>query len=84
MLRAKTLRKNNTSGVTGVEWWSAKQRWRASICFKGKRYYLGSYARFEDAIQARKRGEEQLHDEFLREFTKTAPDVQVSVDSNFS
>ncbi len=84
MLRAKTLRKNNTSGVTGVEWWSAKQRWRASICFKGKRYYLGSYARFEDAVQARKRGEEQLHDEFLREFTKTAPDVQVSVDSNFS
>ena len=72
MLRAKTLRKNNTSGVTGVEWWSAKQRWRASICFKGKRYYLGSYIQFEDAVRARKEAEERLHDSFLLEFSKAA------------
>ena len=37
------------------------------ICFKGRRYYLGSYARFEDAVKARKEAEEALHDEFLRE-----------------
>ena len=41
MLRAKTVRKNNTSGVPGVEWYARKQRWRATICFKGKRHYLG-------------------------------------------
>ena len=81
MLRAKTVRKNNTSGVTGVEWWAAKQRWRASICFKGKRHYLGSYVRFEDAVQARKRGEERFHDEFLREFAGAAPKGQTQVDS---
>ena len=68
MLAAKTVRKNNTSGVPGVDWLASKQRWRAMICFKGKRHYLGSYARFEDAVKVRKRAEEELHDKFLREF----------------
>lgn len=39
MIRAKTIRRNNTSGVPGVDWRSSKGTWRASICFKGKRYY---------------------------------------------
>lgn len=69
MIRSKTIRRNNTSGVPGVDWWAAKGRWRAAICFKGKRYYLGSYTRFEDAVRARRQGEEQLHDAFLQEFT---------------
>ena len=68
MLRAKTVRRNNTSGVPGVDWLASKQRWRAAICFKGKRHYLGSYARFEDAVKARKQAEENLHDKFMREF----------------
>ena len=68
MLRAKTVRKNNTSGVPGVDWLSGKGRWRATICFKGKRYYLGSYDLFEDAVKARKYAEENLHDKFVREF----------------
>ena len=67
MLAAKTVRKNNTSGVPGVDWRSSKGTWRASICFKGKRYYLGSYERFEDAVKARKRAEEEMHDRFLEE-----------------
>lgn len=74
MLRAKTIRRNNTSGVPGVDWLTRKGRWRASICFKGKRYYLGSYGRFEDAVQARRRAEETLHDKFLREFDKASAD----------
>ena len=72
MLRAKTVRSNNTSGVPGVDWQPSKQRWRAAICFKGKRYYLGSYARFEDAVKARKRAEEDLHDSFLRDYARQA------------
>ena len=68
MLRAKTVRSNNTSGVTGVEWHKAKRRWQATICFQGKRRCLGYYVRFEDAAKARKRGEEALHDTFLREY----------------
>ena len=67
MLRAKTVRRNNTSGVPGVDWRADTGRWRAVICFKGQRRYLGSYKRFEDAVKARKRGEEEYHDRFLRE-----------------
>lgn len=68
LLRAKTIRSNNTSGVTGVEWVPANHMWRAVITFKGKRYYLGSFAKFEDAVEARKKGEEEYHDKFLEEF----------------
>lgn len=70
MLRSKRVRCNNTSGVSGVDWWASKGRWRASICFKGKRHYLGSYIRFEDAVEARKNAEENLHDRFLKEYTE--------------
>ena len=68
MLAAKTVRSNNSSGVPGVDWRACKQTWRAAICFKGRRYYLGSYRRFEDAVKARKRAEEELFEPFLREF----------------
>ena len=68
ILRSKTVRKNNTSGVTGVDWRARKRLWRATICFKGKRYNLGGYRSYEDAVKARKRAEEDFHDSFLREF----------------
>ena len=68
MLRAKTVRRNNTSGVPGVDWQKKRGRWRASICFKGKRYYLGSYSVFADAVKARKQAEAELHDKFVDEF----------------
>lgn len=54
--------------LTRADWRAGKRVWRAAICFKGKRYYLGSYKRFEDAVQARKQAEEELHNSFLREF----------------
>ena len=72
MLRAKTVRCNNTSGVPGVDWLAKKQRWRATICFKGTRHYLGSYKNYEDAVKARKMGEEIYHDSFLRRFEEGA------------
>ena len=71
MLQAKTIRSNNTSGVTGVEWVAGKQRWRATICFKGKRHYLGAFRQFDEAVRARRPGEEMFHDQFLREFAST-------------
>ena len=72
MIRAGTVRRNNTSGVPGVDWQADKGRWRATICFKGKRRYLGRYARFEDAVKARKRAEDELFEPFLEEFAGTA------------
>ncbi|KIR03162.1 hypothetical protein P261_01977 [Lachnospiraceae bacterium TWA4] len=45
-------------------------KWIATITFKGKRYYLGSYEKKEWAIEARKEGE-QMHEEFLDWYYKT-------------
>lgn len=70
MLAARTVRSNNTSGVPGVDWLAKKQRWRASICFKGKRQYLGSYEKFEDAVKARKEAEAHLFDAFLDAYSR--------------
>ena len=39
-------------------------KWQAQITFKRKTYYLGSFDKLEDAVKARKRGEE-MHDVFL-------------------
>ena len=68
MLQAKTIRKNNTSGVSGVDWLKNRRRWRASICFKGKRYFLGSFVEFDQAVAARKAAETMLHDDFLQQY----------------
>ncbi len=56
--------KTNTSGCTGVYWDKTNEKWTAQITFKSKRYYLGSYEHFDDAVKARQRGEE-MHDAFL-------------------
>lgn len=45
-------------------------RYRASIGFKGKRYHLGTFVKLEDALAARKRGE-QMHEVFVREIKQT-------------
>ena len=68
MLQAKTIRKNNTSGVAGVDYLKSRHRWRASICFKGKRYFLGSFKEFDKAVAARKTAEFMLHDDFLQQY----------------
>lgn len=60
---------SNTSGYTGVYLNRKNGRWVAQITFKGKTYYLGTYADKQEAIKARKRGEE-LHDGFLEWYYK--------------
>ncbi len=60
----KHLLRSNTSGYTGVYQQKATGKWAAQITFKGKTYFLGAYDRIEDAVKARKSGEE-MHDEFL-------------------
>ena len=72
MLRAKTIRRNNRSGVPGVNWDREQQRWRASICFKGQRYFLGRFQKFEDAVAARKHAEAELHDAFVETYMGVA------------
>ena len=38
---------NNTSGVKGISWISEKEKWRAEIQYKGKRYYLAKSKNIE-------------------------------------
>ena len=65
--------RSNTSGCTGVYQKKGSARWCAQITFKKKTYYLGTYENFEDAVRARKRGEE-MHDDFLEWYYKTHPE----------
>lgn len=67
----KKLQKNNTSGCTGVQ--VRGKRYIASINFKRKTYYLGSFSRFEDAVRVRKQAEERMFGEFLDEYYASHP-----------
>jgi hypothetical protein len=58
-----TPRKDNISGIKGVEFHTATQKWQARIALNGKRIYLGLYNNIEDAIVARKQAE-QIHHPF--------------------
>lgn len=62
----KKLLQSNKSGYTGV-YQKPDGRWCAQITFKRKTYYLGTYDDIEDAVRARKRGEE-MHDNFLLDY----------------
>ncbi len=43
----------NTHGVTGVTWSKASNKWLARIASNGKKYNLGFYEEFVDAVRAR-------------------------------
>ena len=51
--------KTNTSGTKGVTWDESREKWVAQLCFKQKRYFLGRYNSYEDAVEARKKAEEK-------------------------
>ena len=56
------LRKDNKSGFRGV-FQKSNGRWTAYITKKGIRYYLGSFANKDDAINARVKAEERRLDQ---------------------
>lgn len=60
-----TLNKNSTTGHNGV----CRERYgyRASITFKRKTFYLGTYKHIEDAVAARKSAEELIYGGYLAE-----------------
>ena len=58
------LRSDNTSGVTGVVWYKNKNKWRAQVFVNSKCISLGYYDKFEDAVKARKDGEEKYYGEW--------------------
>ena len=48
---------NNTSGVMGVSWKKAYNKWGAYIGVNKKRKYLGYYSSIDKATEARKAAE---------------------------
>ena len=64
-IKSDKLISTNTSGARGVYYNSKSKKWRARLRFKGKTYNLGSYKSFDDAVKARKNGEEKIYGEFL-------------------
>ena len=63
-LESKAVPKDNTSGCRGVCWDKRSRKWVARISLQGKSHYLGSFLEKEDAIRARKKGEE-MYKSFL-------------------
>jgi hypothetical protein len=68
ILPERKLNKNNTSGVKGVAFDAKRRLYIAQIQFKRKKYLLGRFKNFEDAVAARKKGEETIFGKFLSEF----------------
>ena len=68
------VRSDNTSGVRGVS--KYRDKWRASITFKKKTYYLGTFTDLEEAIKIRKKAESVLYGEFLDWYNETFPQKQ--------
>lgn len=69
--RSERLIRSNSSGYNGVYKKQKSDKWAAQITFKGKTYYLGSYAEIEDAVKARKTAEERMYGEFLDWYYET-------------
>jgi len=70
LVAAKRVRKNSTTGVTGVSRLPSG-KYEAYISFQKKRYNLGCYATIAEAAKARQMAERRLHDPFLKEHTES-------------
>jgi hypothetical protein len=55
----KGINPNNTSGYLGVTWNKREEKWQAYLHGKTKYYNLGLYDNIEDAVAARRAGEEK-------------------------
>ena len=55
---------SNTSGIKGVGWSKASQKWRAYIAVDKTYYHLGVFEDIEDAKRARREAERRFYGEF--------------------
>lgn len=60
-MRNQKKRSTNTSGVTGVYWAEAKNKWYAQITVGGKTKHIGFFETLEDAEKAREKAKKE-HD----------------------
>ena len=67
LIEKRKHRCDNTSGFRGV-YKIRDDRWRVGIGFKGKRYHVGYFKNFEDAVAARLSAEKAIYLPFLQEY----------------
>ena len=60
----KSVQSNNTSNIPGVSWRKDRNKWRAYITVNGKQISLGMFKDKEEAVKARKEGENKYFGEF--------------------
>jgi len=63
-LHNSKLQTNNTSGVKGVSFSKADNKWRARIQVNGESHFLGQYSNIDDAERVVKNIRVKLHKEF--------------------
>jgi len=66
-LEKRKFRSDNTSGFRGV-YKMKNDRYRVLIGFKKKRFYIGTYEQYEEAVQARLEAEHLIHDGFIQAY----------------
>lgn len=62
----RKVNKDSKSGVKGVTWDRANEKWLAKISVNKKEVFLGRYDKLKDAIQARKEAEEKYHRPYIK------------------
>ena len=60
----KSMRKDNTSGVTGISWHKQRNKWRVQIKLNGKGKHIGYFNNLEDAKTTREYVVSQYYGEF--------------------
>jgi hypothetical protein len=60
------LRSDNKSGLKGINWHKAANKWRAFIAFRKKQYHLGLFDNIDDAKKAIDLKRIELHNNFAR------------------
>lgn len=73
-ISVRTIRSANSSGVTGVYYDKARSKWCAEVMFKRKKYFLGRYYHFGDAVCARKKAAGILRGPFLEWYAEAYPE----------
>ena len=58
-------KRNNTSGVVGVNYRKDRGKWRAEIQVNNKYIYLGMFSNFKDAVNARKEAERKYFKDYF-------------------
>ena len=67
-LLTKKVRKDSRTGHKGVHRRirRGKEKYEVSITIRGKRKYIGTYHKLEDAIKARKQAEKEYHEPYIK------------------